>query len=164
MSLHPQPAAMACGMDKPELHMVYWQQECVLPPKTRGFHLINKEIETILKAQSPIDIGMAHLFLQHTSASLTISENACRDVRLDLETYFNTAVPEHRHYRHSVEGDDDMPAHIKNVLLGVNLSIPIHKNRLQLGQWQGIYLCEHRDHALSRRILITAHGQTHNAR
>ncbi|KTD23596.1 Uncharacterized conserved protein [Legionella lansingensis] len=142
-------------MDNP----LYWQKEHTLAPKTRGFHLITKELEPILLSMPKIKTGLAHFFLQHTSASLAISENTCTDVRLDLETYFNQAIPEdNRLYRHTLEGEDDMPAHIKNILLGTNLTIPIKDGQLALGQWQGIYLCEHRNQASARRIIITVHG------
>ena len=106
-----------------------------------------------------LQTGIIHLFLQHTSASLTISENTCNDVRLDLETHFNSLVPDDNSlYRHTLEGEDDMPAHIKNTMLGASLVIPVSNNQLLLGQWQGIYLCEHRNHATARRIIITAQG------
>ena len=142
---------------KYEVH--YWQNQCVLNPRPRGFHLITEEIKQAMSAMPAMQTGLVHLFLQHTSASLTISENTCNDVRLDLETHFNAAVPEeHSLYRHTLEGEDDMPAHIKNVILGVSLIIPLHNSQLFLGQWQGVYLCEHRNHATSRRIIITAHG------
>lgn len=137
----------------------YWQHLCLLPAKPRGFHLITAEIQCAMATMPPIHTGLVHLFLQHTSASLTISENTCTDVQLDLETHFNSAVPEDDLlYRHTLEGTDDMPAHIKNVLIGVNLTIPLHSNQLLLGQWQGIFLCEHRNQATARRIIITAHG------
>ncbi|KTD07055.1 secondary thiamine-phosphate synthase enzyme YjbQ [Legionella jamestowniensis] len=137
----------------------YWQTECVLTAKPRGFHLITAELQPALSPMPPLSIGLAHFFLQHTSASLTISENTCADVRLDLETYYNRAIPDdNRLYRHTLEGEDDMPAHIKNTLLGTELTIPIRQGNLALGQWQGIYLCEHRTIAPARRILITVHG------
>lgn len=137
----------------------YWQSECCLTPKSRGFHLISTEIKQALLAMPPIHTGLVHFFLQHTSASLAISENTCADVPLDLESFFNKTIPDKNSlYRHTLEGEDDMPAHIKNVILGVSLTIPLQKGQLALGQWQGIYLCEHRNHASARRILITAHG------
>ena len=139
--------------------ILYWQTPCLLPAKPRGFHLITEEIKQAMAVMPAIQTGLVHLFLQHTSASLTISENTCDDVRLDLETHFNSAVPEDEIlYRHTLEGEDDMPAHIKNVMLGVSLTIPLHDSQLLLGQWQGIYLCEHRNHATKRRIIITAQG------
>ncbi|ASQ46622.1 secondary thiamine-phosphate synthase enzyme YjbQ [Legionella clemsonensis] len=137
----------------------YWQTECVLTPKSRGFHLIMAELAPVFSSMPSLHTGLAHFFLQHTSASLTISENTCADVRLDLETYFNHAIPDDtRLYRHTMEGEDDMPAHIKNALLGTELTIPISHGKLALGQWQGIYLCEHRNTAPARRIIITVQG------
>lgn len=145
-------------MDKSK-HPVYWQTECVLPAKPRGFHLITNRLQQTLLPMPAIQTGLIHLFLQHTSASLSISENTCADVPLDLESYFNAAIPEDNSlYRHTLEGEDDMPAHIKNVLLGVSLTIPLRKGQLALGQWQGIYLCEHRNQAPARRIIITVQG------
>ena len=138
---------------------IYWQSECVLTAKTRGFHLITKTIEQNLSTMPAIQTGLVHLFLQHTSVSLALSENTCIDVREDLETYFNKTIPDDNQlYRHTLEGEDDMPAHIKNVLLGSSLTIPLREGRLALGQWQGIYLCEHRNRATARRIIITAQG------
>ncbi len=143
--------------EKNNIH--YWQSQCVLNAKPRGFHLITSEITHAITTMPTIQTGLVHLFLQHTSASLAISENTCREVQLDLETFFNSAVPEDSSlYKHALEGEDDMPAHIKNAMLGVSLTIPIHHHQLLLGQWQGIYLCEHRNHATARRIMITAHG------
>ena len=137
----------------------YWQKQCIIPIKPRGFHLITNEIKQAMVGMPSFNIGLIHLFLQHTSASLAISENTCTDVPEDLESYFNAAIPDDcSRYRHTLEGEDDMPAHIKNVLLGVNLTIPIKNNELLLGQWQGIYLCEHRNHATPRRIILTAQG------
>ena len=105
-------------------------------------------------------IGLAHLFIQHTSASLTINENADPSVRSDMEAHFNHQVPERApYYRHTYEGDDDMPAHLKSTIIGVALSIPVANGRLLLGTWQGIYLCEHRDHGGARRIVVTLHGE-----
>ena len=136
-----------------------WQSLCVLTPKPRGFHLITDKIVQTIGVMPAIQTGLIHLFLQHTSASLTISENTCNDVPLDLETCFDALAPDDSSlYRHTLEGDDDMPAHIKSTLLGVSLVIPIGDTKLLLGQWQGIYLCEHRNHATARRIIITAQG------
>lgn len=140
-----------------------WQTECILPVHSRGFHLITNDIHAAMALMPSMECGLVHLFLQHTSASLTISENTCNDVRLDLETYFSSSIPDDNTlYRHTLEGDDDMPAHIKSTILGVSLTIPFQNNQLSLGQWQGIYLCEHRNHATSRRIIITAQGMTPN--
>ena len=142
-------------------HVNSWQTECLLSPKPRGFHLITVDIKQTINAMPTIKTGLIHLFLQHTSASLTISENTCSDVLIDLEEHFNSMVPENSSlYRHTLEGDDDMPAHIKNVILGVSLTIPLNNNQMLLGQWQGIYLCEHRDHGTERKIIITAQGTT----
>lgn len=105
-------------------------------------------------------VGLAHLFIQHTSASLTINENADPSVRSDMEAHFNHQVPERApYYRHTYEGDDDMPAHLKSTIIGAALSIPVANGRLLLGTWQGIYLCEHRDHGGARRIVVTLHGE-----
>jgi len=108
----------------------------------------------------PMRTGLVNLFLQHTSASLGISENTCRDVRLDLESHFNKSAPDDNAlYQHTLEGEDDMPAHIKSVTIGTSLNIPLKDNELLLGLWQGVYLGEHRNHAPSRNIIITAQGQ-----
>lgn len=138
-----------------------WQQtEIVLRPRTRGFHLITDEIMDQIPQLKEIHIGLLHLFLQHTSASLTINENADPSVRIDFESHFNLTVPEGApYYRHTDEGADDMPAHIKSSLLGVSLNLPIRQGRLGLGIWQGIYLCEHRNHAGARHLLATLHGE-----
>ena len=138
---------------------VYWQGQCIIASKPRGFHQITEEIKQALIPMPPVRVGLLHLFLLHTSASLAISENTCVDVAIDLEIYFNTTVPEdNKRYRHTIEGDDDMPAHIKNAMLGVSLIIPLNESHLILGQWQGIYLCEHRNHATARQIVLTVHG------
>ena len=131
------------------------QQELLLSAKKRGFHLITQEILNALPMLNTVECGLLHLFIKHTSASLTISENADPTVRQDLESHFNHFVPERApYYRHDYEGDDDMPAHIKNCLLGSSISIPITKGKLNLGTWQGIYLCEHRNQG-GRRWLAT---------
>ncbi|KTD21935.1 secondary thiamine-phosphate synthase enzyme YjbQ [Legionella londiniensis] len=138
---------------------VYWQRELAIAQKPRGFHLITAEIDSILKAMPAIKTGLLHLFLKHTSASLCLSENTCREVRSDLERFFNRTVPEEQPlYQHTLEGPDDMPAHIKNVLLGASLTLPLKDGAMQLGQWQGIMLSEHRNHAPPRTIILTAHG------
>jgi secondary thiamine-phosphate synthase enzyme len=138
-----------------------WIQKPIqLAPKPRGFHLITREIVTQLPELDNIEIGLAHVFLQHTSASLAINENADADVRRDLESYFSrTAAENEPYYRHTLEGPDDMPAHIKSVILGNSLSIPISNGQLALGIWQGIYLGEHRNHAGNRTIIVTLHGE-----
>lgn len=136
------------------------QEEIVLPAKTRGFHLITHEILARLPVIAKIECGLLHLFIKHTSASLTINENADPTVRQDLEMHFNTFVPERApYYKHDYEGDDDMPAHIKNCLLGSSISMPITQGALNLGTWQGIYLCEHRNQGGRRRIMATIQGQ-----
>lgn len=138
-----------------------WLQKSIkLSPKPRGFHLVSREIVSQLPELNSLKIGLAHVFLQHTSASLSINENADADVRGDLERYFSRAVAENEtYYRHTLEGADDMPAHIKTVLIGTSLSIPISQGQLALGIWQGIYLCEHRNHAGPRNIIVTLTGE-----
>ncbi|RME93023.1 MAG: YjbQ family protein [Candidatus Hydrogenedentota bacterium] len=136
--------------------MIY-QKEISLGPFPRGFHLITRDIESALQSLLPNSKnGLCHIFLKHTSASLTINENADPDVRYDLENYLNRIAPERDpHYRHTLEGPDDMPAHIKSSLLGVSLIVPITNGRLNLGTWQGIYLCEYRNHGGKRKLVIT---------
>jgi secondary thiamine-phosphate synthase enzyme len=139
---------------------VWFQKVINIPPKHRGFHLITEEIIRGLPELKQINIGLLHLFMQHTSAALTINENADPDVRIDMEAYFNRAVAENEpYYQHVLEGSDDMPAHIKAVILGGDLTIPIANGRLQMGIWQGIYLCEHRDRAGSRNLMATLNGE-----
>lgn len=136
-----------------------WLQKTItLAPRSRGFHLITAEIVNQLPELQQFGLGLVHIFIQHTSASLCINENADPDVRLDLETYFSTHVPSDAPYRHSDEGLDDMPAHIKAVTLGSSVTIPITAGRLALGMWQGIYLGEHRDRGGSRRLVVTLQG------
>lgn len=139
-----------------------WQQtQITLKPRARGFHLIDNEILAQLNELTNYKVGLLHLFIQHTSASLTINENADPTVRMDMESHFNHFVPERQsYYRHDYEGDDDMPAHIKTSTLGCELSIPISNGRLALGTWQGIYLGEHRDAGGARRIIATLQGET----
>jgi secondary thiamine-phosphate synthase enzyme len=138
-----------------------WQQKhLTLKARRRGFHLISDEIEQQLPELRQVNIGLLHLFIQHTSASLTINENADDTVRHDMERHFNQYVPERAaYYRHTYEGDDDMPAHIKTSLLGCSILIPISNGRLALGTWQGIYLGEHRDHGGNRRVIATIQGE-----
>ncbi|OAN19320.1 hypothetical protein A3K86_00325 [Photobacterium jeanii] len=138
-----------------------WIQTTIeLKPRGRGFHLITSEIEQQITELSSISVGLAHLFIQHTSASLTINENADPTVRSDMEAHFNHFVPERApYYQHTYEGDDDMPAHIKASVLGNSLTLPISNGRFNLGTWQGIYLGEHRDFGGSRRIVITLQGE-----
>lgn len=141
--------------------MIWLQKIVVLPPYRRGFHLITPEIIREIPEIARMNVGLCHLFIQHTSASLTINENADRDVRDDLESTFCSLVPETLPYRHVIEGPDDMPAHVKSSLLGSSLSIPIRAGTLALGTWQGIYLCEHRNHGGQRHLVVTVFGDTH---
>ena len=130
-----------------------------LPAMPRGFHLITDSVASVI-AQSAITTGIAHLFLQHTSASLSINEDADPSVREDAERFLNDMIPEsYPRFTHTYEGSDDMPAHLKSMLLGVSLTIPITQGRLALGTWQGIYLGEHRDHAGGRTLIITLQGE-----
>ncbi|MBL9165304.1 MAG: YjbQ family protein [Planctomycetaceae bacterium] len=139
--------------------MSWFQEEIELPAKRRGFHLVTPDILAKLPHLAGIRVGLLHLFLQHTSASLSINENADSDVPLDLESSFSALAPESFPYRHTCEGPDDMPAHVKASLLGASLSIPIREGRLALGTWQGIYLCEHRNHGGRRRLIATIWGE-----
>lgn len=130
-----------------------------LPPYPRGFHLIESEIDANLPQLKDIKAGIVHIFIHHTSAGLTLNENADPAVRDDFERHFNKMVPENMdYYQHTQEGPDDMPAHIKASLLGSSVSVPIHKGKLLTGTWQGVYLCEHRNRAGGRKITITAMG------
>jgi len=138
---------------------MWLQNEIKLSAKSRGFHLITEEIIKSLHDLNKIEVGQLHLYIKHTSASLSINENADPDVRKDLESHFNKFVPENAsYYLHTLEGSDDMPAHIKNCILGTSLTIPISKGSLNMGTWQGIYLCEHRDHASGRTLVATIQG------
>ena len=140
--------------------MTWSQHEITLRPRSRGVHLVTSEIVEAVPELKDLRIGLAHLFLRHTSASLTLNENASPDVRRDFESYFNAAVPEDAPYwTHTDEGPDDMPAHVKASVLGPSLSLPVADGRLALGTWQGIYLCEHRDRPSGRRILATLWGE-----
>lgn len=135
------------------------QKELALSPKSRGFHLVTDEILGAIPEISSISIGILQVFIKHTSASLTINENADPTVRQDFESHFNEFVPERApYYRHTYEGDDDMPAHIKSSLLGSSVSLPITNGKPNLGTWQGIYLCEHRNYGGSRKIVVTILG------
>ncbi|HMV48092.1 MAG TPA: secondary thiamine-phosphate synthase enzyme YjbQ [Blastocatellia bacterium] len=139
--------------------MEWIQKEFSLKARPRGFHLITRDVLEQLPELREIETGILQLFIQHTSASLTINENADPDVRGDMERHFNTAVPENApYYEHTLEGSDDMPAHIKASILGPSLSIPVGRGQLRLGTWQGIYLCEHRNHGGARRIVATLFG------
>ncbi len=137
------------------------QREIELEPRSRGFHLVTREVVGALPELGEVAVGLLHLLIQHTSASLALNENASPDVRRDFETYFNVAVPEDAPYwTHTLEGADDMPAHIKAALLGPSLTLPITRGRLALGTWQGIYLCEHRDRGGARSVVATLHGES----
>jgi secondary thiamine-phosphate synthase enzyme len=140
--------------------MPWYQHTFRLPACKRGFHLVTQLIEQNVPELRQINIGLAHVFMQHTSAGLTLNENADPTVRVDFESHFNQMVPENApYYRHNYEGSDDMPAHIKASLLGSSVTVPVTNGRLNLGTWQGIYLCEHRNHASGRRITVTLHGE-----
>ena len=141
--------------------MSWIQKEMTLSPKSRGFHLVTREIVQQIPELEDFRIGLAHIFIQHTSASLALNENADPTVRQDMESYFNHTVPDNAlYYVHTYEGPDDMPAHIKAVLLGSSVTVPVRNGRFHLGTWQGIYLCEHRNRARSRRLVVTVQGET----
>lgn len=138
---------------------MYFQIEISIEPKPRGFHLITTEIVRAFPEISQLNVGLLHVHIKHTSASLTVNENADPTVREDFESHFNILVPEDgTHYQHTYEGPDDMTSHIKASLLGPSVTIPITNGRLNLGTWQGIYLCEHRNYGGSRKLVLTAHG------
>ena len=138
----------------------WYQRELILPASPRGFHLITREVVSQMPEIGRFAVGLAHLFIRHTSAALALNENADPTVRADMEAYFNRLAPENApYYRHTSEGPDDMPAHLKAVLLGSSLTIPISNGRLALGTWQGIYLGEHRDDGGPRRVVVTLTGQ-----
>jgi secondary thiamine-phosphate synthase enzyme len=136
------------------------QRQIRLESRPRGFHLVTREIEAALPELHALRVGIAHLFIQHTSASLALNENASPDVLRDFESWFDQAVPERAPYwTHTLEGPDDMPAHVKAALLGSSLSVPVSEGRLALGTWQGIYLCEHRDRGGARTVVATLFGE-----
>lgn len=136
--------------------MSVFQKEIILPAFSRGFHLITSIIEEGLYEMKGVNTGILQVFIKHTSASLTINENADPTVREDFESHFNKFVPENApYYKHDYEGSDDMPAHIKSSILGASVQIPVTNGRLNLGTWQGVYLCEHRNYAEGRKIVIT---------
>ena len=141
--------------------MVVWsQQDITLEPRPRGFHLVTRDVEQATSALSGVRVGLAHLFLRHTSAGLTLNENASHDVRRDFAAWFDRAVPEDAPYwTHTLEGPDDMPAHIKAALLGTSLQLPVRDGRLHLGTWQGVYLCELRDRGGPRTLTVTLQGE-----
>lgn len=139
---------------------MWLEREIRLAPRPRGFHLVTHEVLGELPEVREFAVGMLQLLIQHTSASLALNENASADVRRDFEAWFDQAVPEGASYwTHTLEGDDDMPAHIKAALLGPSLLLPISSGRLALGTWQGIYLCEHRNHGGARSLVATAWGE-----
>jgi secondary thiamine-phosphate synthase enzyme len=136
------------------------QKEILLQPRPRGFHLITDEVINNIPELIDISIGSLSIFIKHTSASLTINEDADPTVRIDFESHFNETVPENApYYRHTIEGSDDMPAHLKSSILGSSITIPISDGKLNLGTWQGIYLCEHRNKKPTRKIVMTINGQ-----
>ena len=141
--------------------MTSWHQvEIQLPPFPRGFHIITAQIEDALKAINQLKVGTLHIFIKHTSASIAINEGADPSVRVDFETHFNKLVPENSSdFIHNAEGPDDMPAHIKSALLGSSILIPIKNGRMNLGTWQDIYLCEHRNRASERNLVLTVNGE-----
>ncbi|WP_219951851.1 secondary thiamine-phosphate synthase enzyme YjbQ [Dickeya zeae] len=138
-----------------------WKQYDIrLKPRSRGFHLITDEVLEQVTDLRTVKVGLLHVFICHTSASLTVNENADPTVRQDFENFFNQLVPEDEpYYRHTYEGSDDMPAHLKNSLLGSSLMLPVRNGRLHVGTWQGIYLCEHRNHGGSRSLVVTLQGE-----
>ncbi len=130
-----------------------------LRARPRGVHLVTREIVEALPELAALDVGLAHLFIRHTSASLALNENASPDVRSDLEAWFSRAVPDGApEFRHTLEGPDDMPAHVKAVIVGASLTLPVEGGRLALGTWQGVYLCEHREHGGTRTVTLTVWG------
>lgn len=139
--------------------MPWWQQTLELPAKSRGLHSITREIAAAMPQLASVKMGLLHLFLQHTSASLTINENADPDVPRDLDRAIDALAPEDFPHTHTIEGPDDMPAHVKNSLLGCSLTVPVSAGRLALGTWQGIFLCEHRNRASRRKIVLTLWGE-----
>jgi secondary thiamine-phosphate synthase enzyme len=140
---------------------MWLQREISLRPPGRGFYLITREVVGELPELGELRVGLLHLFMLHTSASLTLNENASPDVRRDFATWFDRAVPDGADYfTHTLEGDDDMPAHIKSSLTDASLVLPVREGRLALGTWQGIYLCEHRDSGGPRRVIVTAFGES----
>ena len=139
--------------------MAYFQKEIRLRARERGFHLVTDEIREAIPELRNVRTGLCHIFIKHTSASLTINENADPTVRKDFESHFNEMVPEDApYYLHNYEGSDDMPAHIKSTLTGSFVTIPVTDGKLNLGTWQGVYLCEHRNHGGSRKVVVTVMG------
>lgn len=137
------------------------QKEVRLKARPRGFHLVTEEILQYVPELAELEVGLLHIFIKHTSAALSVNENADPTVRQDFESFFNRLVPENQpYYRHNDEGPDDLPAHLKSSLLGPSVTLPVSQGRLKLGTWQGVYLCEHRDQAGSRSLVLTLNGQT----
>lgn len=139
--------------------MAWFQTELRLAPRRRGFHLVTAEVEAALRGMARLRVGLLHVFIRHTSASLSINENADPDVPRDLEMAFHAIAREDLPYAHTMEGPDDMPAHVKASMIGSSVTVPIGAGRLLLGTWQGIYLCEHRDRGGPRSLVLTAHGE-----
>jgi secondary thiamine-phosphate synthase enzyme len=140
--------------------VIWAQRQIRLPAVPRGFHLVTGEVEKGVPELSRVSVGVAHVFIRHTSASLTLNENASRDVLRDFATWFDRAVPDGADYwTHTLEGDDDMPAHVKSSLLDSSVTLPVTDGHFALGTWQGIYLCEHRDHGGSRSLVVTVWGE-----
>lgn len=135
------------------------QREITLEPRRRGLHLITREVTSAHPELAELETGLLHVFLQHTSAGLTLTENASPEVRTDLDGWLDVVAPESRAWAHSLEGPDDMPAHAKSSLLGASLTLPVRRGGLALGTWQGICLAEHRDHGGPRRLVLTLHGE-----
>ena len=138
---------------------MWLQRELRLAPRRRGFHLVTREVLDGLPELDSVGVGLLHVLIAHTSASLAVNENASPDVRRDLESWFNHEVSEQAPWTHTDEGPDDMPAHVKAILIGPSVTLPIAGGRLRLGTWQGIYLCEHRDHGGPRTLVATIHGE-----
>ena len=139
---------------------MWHQQQIELEPRPRGFHLVTREIVDAVPQLETLGVGLLHLHILHTSASLTLNENAAPGVRRDMESWANVAVPEDFAWTHTSEGADDMPAHVKASLMGSSVTIPVARGRLALGTWQGIYLCEHRDRGGARSLVATLNGQS----
>lgn len=140
--------------------MNIYQKEITLKPYPRGYHLISREIVDKFHELKDIKIGLLHVFIKHTSASLTLNENADPTVRMDFESHFNKMVPENMaYYKHDYEGADDMPAHIKSSILGSSITMPVTNGRINAGIWQGIYLCEHRNNGGGRKLVLTVYGE-----
>lgn len=143
--------------------MEMFQRDLTLASRSRGFHLITSEVEAGLPELDSLRVGLVHLMIRHTSASLTLNENASPDVRRDFASWFDEAVPERPagfHWTHTLEGADDMPAHVKSSLTGFDLTLPVRDGQFHLGTWQGIYLCEHRNHGGARSLTATGWGET----